>query len=217
MTASNPQYLSIWDVAHHWHGVAVPVEPGPLPPAVRSMLTALLQGVLDSDLWLYEPVVVPTGMHGRAAPSSVCMLPIESLPPEIEDMFLSGAYDAKLLAIYRLDIDDILWWAATNGEQDIPDFCVSERSRAKGEPHSEQAKMRPEAEDKRLCQEIARRKWAESNQIRIAEMARCPEIQVEGNGGLYRPATVIGWLREVAPEGVRNRPGRPVGKVETKS
>ena len=216
MAISSPQYLSILDVAHHWHDVAVPIEPGPLPPAVRRMVTSLLQGVLDSELWIYEPIVVPTGIHGRAASSSVYMRPAESPPPEIEDMFLTGVYDAKLLALYRLDIDDILWWAASNGAEDIPDFCISERFRGKPEPSAPGAKPRPEAEDKQLCQEIARRKWAEDDQIRIAEMARRHEIQVEGNGRLYAPETVARWLREAAPETVRNRPGRPIKKAEGK-
>lgn len=214
MAISSPKYLSIWDVAHHWHDMAVPIEPGPLPPGVRNMVTSLLQAVLNSDLGVYEPIVIPDPIRGDPGRTKVHMRYLESLPPEFEDMFLSGLYDAKVLATYRVDIDDILWWAASNGEEDIPSFCISERYRSKPKPPSKNTKVRPEAEVKRECQEMAKRMWAEDDQIRIAEMARTPEIQIEASGRLYQRTTLIRWLGEVAPEVVRNRRGRPVKKAE---
>ena len=207
--SSNPQFLSIFDLAHHWHDVSVPVEQGPLPPRVRDMVTSPLQAILNSDIGLYEPIVVHCNPAGPVDQTGVHMLRHDVLPSEFEDMFLSGSYDAKVLAAYRLDIDDVFWWAATRGADDIPAFCISERFRGEPGPHNSHAKSRPEAEVKRDCQEMAKRIWADHPHIRIAEMARSREIQIDASGAQYQPITVVGWLREVAPVSVRNRPGRP--------
>jgi hypothetical protein len=40
-------------------------------------------------------------------------------------------------------------------------------------------------------------------------MARDREIQIEGNGRLYRETTVRRWLYEIAPRTVRRKPGHP--------
>ena len=76
---------------------------------------------------------------------------------------------------------------------------------------------RPEAEDKKSCQEIALRKWKADPSIRIAEMARDDKVRRDGNGGLYEEATVCRWLREVAPLGIRGRKGRPSKKSSQKT
>jgi len=212
----NPQFVSLWDLAHQWHDIAVPLESGPLPTAVRTMITSLLEALLDSDLNLYEPIIMREGEESSNGATSLQMHAVKSCPAEFEHMYLSGVYERRILAAYRLDIDDILWWAASNGAKDIPSFCISERWIKSSEPANVSARTRPEVEDKRQCQEVARQKWSQDEGIRIAEMARCREIQVDASGGLYRPATVIGWLREVAPEAVKNRRGRPIKKVVQK-
>jgi len=206
-----PQFLSILDVAHHWCDVPVPVELGPLPPSVRNMVTALLGALLNGRLGVYEPTVVRVPVPGLVEQISLYMHPIEELPVKLEEMFCSGIYDAKVLATLRLRVEEVFMWAA-DGTGDIPDFCIPEWAWSKPEQSNATTKVRPEAEDKRKCQEIARQRWAEDDEIRIAEMARTREIQIEGNGALYQPVTVIGWLREVAPDAVRNRRGRPVKK-----
>lgn len=214
----DPQYLSIWDLAHHWNDVPVPIEPMPLPPAVRNMVTTLLHAVVDSRLGLYEPIVLRIVEGGPVGQTSAYMHEVDSLPPEIEDMFVSGVYDAMVLCKYRVDLENVFSWAIDYCPDDIPWFCVPEYARGKaGARNTSEAKVRPEVEDKRRCQEIARLKWSEDDQIRIAEMARSREIQLQGNGALYGVLTVIGWLREVAPDAVRNRRGRPVKKVQAKT
>jgi len=207
-----PAYPSIWDLAHHWHDVMVPIEAAPLPPAVRSLVTSLLEAILNSELGVYEPVVMRVVEGGPAGQTNIYMHHLESLPPCFEDMYFSGVYDAQLLAAYRLKSEDVSWWAATNGADDFPDSCIPDRARSDAD--SANVKIRPEAEDKAKCQEIALRLWAQDDQIRMAAMARSKEIQIEGSGRLYTPTTVVGWLREVAPPSDRNRRGRPTKKIE---
>jgi hypothetical protein len=212
----DPQYLSIWELAHHWYDAPVAVERGPIQPAVRNMITNLLFAIVDSRLSLYEPVVLRVVEGGPIGQTSAHMAELELLPTEIESMFVSGVYDADVLSMYRLNLEGVFMWAIDYCPDDIPLFCVPEFARGRPDSKSTpEAKPRPEAEDKRRCQEIARLKWSEDDQIRIAEMARSREIQLDGNGALYELVTVIGWLREAAPDAVRNRRGRPVKKVRT--
>jgi hypothetical protein len=155
---------------------------------------------------------------GPVGQTAAYMHELEELPREIEEMFVSGIYDAIVLSKYRVDLESVFNWALDYCPESIPWFCVPEYARGKPEAKgNSDAKPRPEAEDKRRCQDIARLKWSEDDQIRIAEMARSREVQLEGNGALYGLVTVMGWLREVAPDAVRNRRGRPVKKLQGKT
>lgn len=211
----SPAYMSIWDVAFHWHDIPAPHEDPPaLPPVVRDTVTALLHQIVNSKIGLYEPVIGRCREHGRTDSSCVIMGEVENLPDELGEMFTSGVYERESLAYYRMRVDALFFWAVREGFH-VPDFAVvPEYVLADSEElQATSRRARPEAEDRRLCQEIAKRRWADDEQIRIAEMAREPEIQVQGNGGLYEEATLRRWLREVAPPAVRGRAGRPVKKV----
>jgi hypothetical protein len=120
-------------------------------------------------------------------------------------MSASGDYDPKVLAYYRLCLDDLYVWAVGEG-LDTPPSCAPSWA-CVGRPASPAPplKLRPAMHDKHNCQTIAKRRWAEDDRIGVAEMARHREIQIEGNGRLYRPATVRRWLYEVAPQTARTR------------
>jgi len=182
------------------------------------MVTVLLHAIVDSRIGLYEPMVLRMVEGGPVGQTVAYMHELDMLPPEIEEMFVSGIYDAIVLSRYRVDLESVFNWALDYCPEAIPWFCVPEYARGKTEAKTTcDTKPRPEAEDKRRCQEIALRKWSQDDQIRIAEMARSREVQLEGNGALYGLVTVIGWLREVAPDAVRNRRGRPVKRLQAKT
>jgi hypothetical protein len=73
-------------------------------------------------------------------------------------------------------------------------------------PHKK--KSRPEQEDKKEVQKIAKFLWYEKKlKIRIKKMSNRPEIK-RIVGKRYKPKTVHRWLSEVAPEFAK-KPGRP--------
>lgn len=205
-----PNYLSIWELAHRWHG-AVPsfADESSVSRDIRDTLLALINAVLNSQVGLYDLVVAWMGEDTQEHSPRVYEMAVEKVPKEFEEMFSSGRLDRELLQAYCLSLESVFMWCVRAG-YDVPGFCVP--AWALAEPKVEavtRIKARPEAEDKAKCQEIAVRKWAESPRTRIAEMARDRDIRVEGNGGLYTEPTVLSWLREVAPATVKGRPGRP--------
>ena len=142
------------------------------------------------------------------------MMHMEAAPKEVFESYMSGTYDRSLLSYYRFSMDDLFYWTVRE-RGDLPRFIpVPEEARPKGKP--EATSTRPEAKDRRACQEIAEKKWQRNDQIRIAEMARDRDIQLVGNGKLYSEATLVRWLREVAPPGAKGRRGRPLKKAAQK-
>jgi len=173
----------------------------------------LLQGVMDSHLWLHHPAVGwPVDPQSERTPS-VMYLEVDAPPPEFEEMFVSGRYTRESLAHYRVECESVFHWAV-DWEFNPPEFVVPLEFLRSDKPENGNRSTRPETEDKQACQEIAKRKWAADPDIRIAVMARDPEIKREGNGALYTDETIWRWLREVAPAGVKGRPGRPAKRRE---
>lgn len=205
-----PSEVSLWDLAHRWHDE--PVGPDEkLPPAVRDTLTLLLTWVVNSQLALYEPLIG----KGQDGSTSLYMQPVDQgLPASIETAFLTGRYSQNDLGYYRVALDDV-FVRAISCSVDFPDFIVNEDFITFAQSAATTHSSRPEHEDRQRCQNIAQRLWGDRPSMRIAEVARHPEIQKEGNGGLYRLETVIGWVRVVAPEGIKGRPGRPPKPLES--
>jgi hypothetical protein len=202
-----PAYFSILDVAFGWHGIAVPMKVrSALPPVVRITAAMLLRAIVDARLAVYEPATDASPDSDNRPGGSVLMEEVEGTPSALAEMSASGAFDANVLARYRLCVDELFVWAV--GEDlDPPTFCAPswvcvERLATPAQPR----KLRPEMDDKHACQTIAKRRWSKDDRIGVAAMARDREIQIEGNGRLYREATVRRWLHEVAPAAARRKP-----------
>ena len=205
-----PAYFGILDIAFAWHGIAVPTKiRSALPPVVRITVAMLLRAIVDARLAVYEPATGASFASDTPRTANVPMDEVEGTPSALAEMSASGGYDPKVLAHYRLCMDELYVWAI--GEHlDPPTFCVPswacvERPATPAQPR----KLRPEMDDKRVCQTIAKRRWSEDDRIGVAAMARDREIQIEGNGRLYRETTVRRWLYEVAPETARRKSGYP--------
>ena len=211
-----PTYFSILDVAFGWHGIPVPTTfRRALPPVVRITAAVLLRAIVDARLAVYEPAKVTAADAEKPRRASVVMKEVEGTPSILAEMSTSGGYDPKVLAHYRLSMDELYVWAV--GEDldppalSVPSWTCVERPATAGEPR----KLRPEMRDKRVCQTIAKRRWSEDDRIGVAAMAQHREIQIEGNGRLYRATTVRRWLYEVAPQTVRKKAGRPLENRST--
>lgn len=206
-----PNYLSLWEIAHRWHN-ALPssVDESSLTPEIRDTLLALIEATLMGVISLGESVMLREVKGGFAFPARLEWMRVKELPVELAEMYSSGVLVRKSLQAHSLSLKTVFDWCNWCGYE-APAFCIP--AWLDGEPGTEvmprAAKSRPEAEDKAKCQEIAARKWTENPSIRIAAMARDDAIHREGNGGLYTEPTLLGWLREVAPNTVKGKPGRP--------
>ena len=206
-----PDRLSIWELAHRWHG-AIPSssDDSSVTREIRDTLLALVDGVLYHGINVYLFTTRGSMSLGDRRLLDRCEVPSEIAAEDFKEIVETGVLDRKVLQNYSLMLEDVFEWCVHEGFEP-PDFCIPEWAYGKltPEPESVGAKARPDAEDKAKCQEIAARKWKENPQIRIARMAADRDIQIEGSGGLYKLQTLLAWLREVAPETVKGRPGRP--------
>lgn len=205
-----PNYLSVWELAHRWHG-AIPSANGDLSVTreIRDVLLALVHAIQGSALTVFNNEGTWLGQIDRRKWPLTAEPAYEPPPRIFEEMLASGILDRSVLQEYSIPLESVFRWCI-NKEYDVPDFCIPAWARVW--PKAEiapRAKVRIEAEDKAKCQETAARKWAENPHIRIAAMAKDPDIKVQGNGGIYRPPTMLRWLREIAPDTVKGRPGRP--------
>lgn len=205
-----PKYLSLWELAHRWHD-AVPstTDDSSVTREIRDTLLTLIEGVVSSKINVYDVSVAWIVDGEKKHSPALYEFPVEEVPQEFEEMFNSSIFHRDILQTYCMSVEGVFYWCMRDG-YDPPDFCIPDAAytEAKIEP-TPHAKARPQEEDKAKCQEIAARKWAENPGIRIAAMARDKEIRVEGNGGQYRPPTMLAWLREIAPDTVKGKPGRP--------
>lgn len=178
----------------------------------------LVQAILMNYLPVYEAVLMHDANTNNPRQDELYMMEIHDVR-ELSEALLGGQVDRTLLLQYWVKLHDVFRWGFWRDEQ-LPDFIGPDPDDpyiSIGPGQSEASVVRPEAEDRRKCQEIAVQKWKEKPGTRIAEMARDEDVRREGNGGLYGEATVVRWLREVAPLGVRGRRGRPRKRTEPKT
>lgn len=69
--------------------------------------------------------------------------------------------------------------------------------------------LRPNQEAKAACQQIARAIWKKEPDRTIASVVKDELIQEYCDAQRYAPVTVREWVREVAPQDVSDRRGRP--------
>lgn len=201
----SPVYLGILDIGFAWHGIPVPATVrSALPPVVRITVAMLLRAIVDARLAVYETQTNVSMASDTPRAGNAAMEEVEGIPGALAEMSASGGYDPKVLAHYRLCMDELYVWAI--GEDlDPPACCVPSWVCKRPAARAELRRLRPEMDDKRMCQTIAQRRWSEDDRVGVAAMARDHEIQVAGNGRLYRQATVRRWLYEVAPQTARKR------------
>jgi hypothetical protein len=214
----SPQYLNLWELAFHWVGLPAPLSPAEIPPKVQRTAAMLVQAVLMRQLPAYEAPLMRDTRSKDPRDEQLEMMEVCDVN-DLHNAFIESRLDRTVLTQYWVATGEVFRWGLWHNvvlpsfvqpDPDDPDFA------SVGEP-AQAARARPEAEDKKSCQEIALRKWKANSSIRIAEMARDDEVRRDGNGGLYEEATVCRWLREVAPLGIRGRKGRPSKKSSQKT
>ena len=122
-----PDYLSIRELAHKWHG-AIPSRDNDssVTREVRDTLLPALRATLDSDLGVYEELIVRAGSERGA---HIYVDSVEIPPAEFEEMYLSGLLDRKSLDYYRVSLEGIFYWCVRNGF-DVPDFGAKKKGLA---------------------------------------------------------------------------------------
>lgn len=95
MIVSN--YLSIWEVAHRWHGVDPnKTDPSDLPMIVQDTIRHLSEAVLNGELRLYLSDVIPSFDYERST-SQVRYEIINDLPDALHQCAFERKYQKSVL------------------------------------------------------------------------------------------------------------------------
>jgi hypothetical protein len=212
MRAQNIQFLSIWEVAHRWEGL----DPGASGDiSVTSKIGERLRGLI----WAAANVVNCYDVHGKFVALETLWFgfPKTRIAKRLDEaMHDPGAHRDFLRTVF-LHQDEVA--KVFEKRERLPAFWFEQSEIEEAErrylsdaqaPAVQPPKLRADQEDKAKCQQIAHGLWAKHPDMTIADMAKRPEILIEGNGKAYKGKhTLRNWLKEAAPASVRNRRGRP--------
>lgn len=217
-------YLSIWEIAHRWHNIDPnKTDPQNLSFEIQDTLRFLCLAVLAGKISLNDQAFISID-HKSHTERQRRFFEVQDLPEDIENCATSRNYSKEVLDAYLIDRIELFRWTAIE-ERAFPDFWMddsmliaigdySPESSDQSSKAKNMASARTSVIDKSICQAIARTLWDIKPEMRIAEMARHKAIQQYGNGRLYTGKnTLADWLREVAPEHIKNKPGRPKRKA----
>lgn len=216
-------YLSLWEVAHRWHGVDPnKTDASDLPLAVQDALRYLCGLVLSGDVPLYVSDAVDASDGNGNYFREIRHYEVEELPTALQSCAFARKYDKPLLDEHLISRHS-LFERSVWGHGQFPDFweddkLITDLGGVFAEPASKEDKRPPSPSssliDQSLCQAIAKTLWDIHPTMTIAAMTKHPAILRYGNGGLYKGKnTLRDWLSPVAPEQVK-KPGRPK-KAET--
>lgn len=211
-------YLSIWEVAHRWHGIDPnKSDPLDLPLVVQDSLRHLCGAVLNGEVSLYVTDVIEANDENNNYYREVRYYPVEELPIALQSCAFSREYDKSNLDDHLISRQN-LFERSIHGTGEFPDFWEDEKLITDlggvfvGEADQERQKQPSQNSslfDQSLCKAIAKTLWDIFPKMTIEAMTKHPAILKYGNGALYKGKnTLRDWLSPVAPADVK-KPGRP--------
>lgn len=210
-------HLSLWEVAHRWHGVDPnKTDASDLPLAVQDSLRYLCGVVLNGELALFTSYILDASDGRGNYYRQVRYHAIEELPVALQNCAFAREYEKSALDDLLISRHN-LFERSIRGNAKFPDFWEDEKliTDLGGVIHEnvqeEQSLPRPNSSlfDQSLCQAIAKTLWDIHPNLTIQAMTMHPSILKYGNGALYKGKnTLRDWLSPVAPEHVK-KPGRP--------
>lgn len=219
-------YLSIWEVAHRWRNVNPDKsDPTDLPLNIQDTIRYICRGALNGNLYLFylvtEEILPSDNSHGFT--SQVRAYHVNEFPFDLSES-LSRKYDKAMLDAYFVEAENLFDYCLHDqrtGTITTVDFpsCWSHLVGG-GTPIENESddvefplilkSLLPVQIDKLVCQAIAKTLWDVFPTMTITAMSHHPAVLEYGGGKLYPGKnTLLGWVREVAPKNVRNKPGRP--------
>lgn len=224
-------YLSIWEISHRWRDVNPDKsDPADLPLNVQDTMRFICRGVLDGKIALFDMVVMKPAQdnNGSASRSEVRPFYVHEHPTELEDC-LYRKYDKSALNAYFIEAGSLFDYCLDSQSKESKSLAVNldypscwsdflegnhlENELDDSEPSQIQIQaqpIRPSQIDKQICQAIAKTLWDIYPKMTITAMTKHNAILNHGGGKLYTGKnTLRDWVREVAPDNVRNKPGRP--------
>jgi hypothetical protein len=222
----NIGHMSIWELAHRWVDADPMVPAGtPIPLAVQPILRALSYAVATGSLYAARPDCFAIGYVDPNDPDPQCYAVFDRRWNEKLEVgqlasLLSSSPNRDVLDGIYVSLDDAFYWAVRRDEPlDFPGFIIPPEARPKGQTNVPRDDVQPvpgtrrpqgELLDKAGAQGAALALWSEHPEMPIAQVCEHPAF-LQAGGRNYNEVTRSNWARNVAPDGVKNRPGRPRG------
>ncbi|WP_018985965.1 hypothetical protein [Methylophilus methylotrophus] len=207
MFLKGKDYLSIWEVAHRWAGVAPDsTSENSLPEEVQYYIQKIVEGYWNSTL--------------RVRRSNGGRIPRESAPlfffnlniwqKHLEKCFFDNVYDKSKLNNYYINRSE-LFRMCESEDLDPPDFWKRPKSQSDQEVKANSThRPQNEVHDRLVCQAIAKTYWDIDPKIHPAHMAKSRAINLYANGKHYKDeSTIKNWITEVDPLKGQRKAGRP--------
>lgn len=214
-------YLSVWEIAHRWlKADPNKTDPENLPFVIQDAIRFLCTLVLERRISIYYQVYFSSQDSEARGISELEYMSIPETLPEIKQTISDRKYASSALDAIFINRSELFRNSLYN-EQPFPDFWLDDDfmrsmggfSNSEPLPVNKDIKMVTAREsfiDKTVCQAIAKTLWDIDKNINITHMAKHPSILNYGGGKKYvGKNTLRDWLREVAPEHIKNNPGRP--------
>lgn len=214
--------LSAWEIGFRWAGLDQKGLHLRLPLQVRDnfrlMMDAILNGQLICSSLSLNKWQPEDGEEERP-------FFIRHHLVDVEACIWGVRFNRKLLRWAAIDRGDFLEWCERQGIPP-PEFWFPKGWKLDFElPHEEEdasveadntsgEPLRPSAQHRIACQEIAKTLWKDEPDTTIAAMVKDARIRKLGGGAHYSEDTVRRWLSAVAPLSVKEKRGRPPKKKE---
>ena len=216
-------YLSVWEIAHRWcNQDPNKTDPENLSIEIQDKIRFLCRAVLNDDIYLLEEIFVSSNDNYGNVRNEGFMHEIKIIPSAYECSVSERKYNKKALDGYLIS-QVVLFNFTSHDNHPFPDFWwddsiiialgghISESS-----PSTKEQKVftaRTSVIDKSICQAVAKTLWDIDPNINITKMTQHPSVLNYGGGKNYLGKnTLRDWLREVAPEHIKNKRGRPASK-----
>jgi|SRR6185437_13663520 len=211
--------LSVWEIGFRWVGLDQSGLHLRLPLQVRDNFRLMMDAILNGNL-----VCSTLSLNKWQPEDGDDERPffIRHHLADVEACVAGVRFNRKLLRWGAIDRWDFLEWCERQGIPP-PEFWFPkgwklefesprEDEDASDEAGSTSELLRPSAQHRIACQEIAKALWKEEPDTTIAAMVKDERIRKWGGAAHYSEDTVRRWLSAVAPASVKEKRGRPPKK-----
>jgi hypothetical protein len=236
-----PDVLSLWEIAHRWHGTN-PLSEEPLPIQVQDTLRQLSRALYQHKLTLANEHGIEYGNLMTTVDYDAFVLDSEDSDDneEVAEFDQETARYKAFLAhqqqrIRRHDelvaefpacfhcqeYDKSLFTDRYITHHALYEYCEEVgilfpafwKTELESPNDNTKRPTKTSQEDKKLVQAVARTLWDIDPSFTIAQLIKHHAIQVYANGGLYKGKhTLRNWISEVDPRADGEKRGRPKNK-----
>lgn len=207
MFLKGKDYLSIWDIAHRWAGIAPDsTDEENLPDEVQYLIHKMVEGYWNNSLRIRRS-------SGYVVPRErlwILIFNINIWQKALERCLFDNEFKKAKLDNYYVKRTELIRLCEKE-EIEPPEFWKRNKPELLQSPKlTINHRPKDEITDRLVCQAIAKTYWDIDPQIHPAHMAKARAIILYANGRHYKDEnTIKSWIVEVDPLKDQRKIGRP--------